>query len=126
MNRKEFVRGVASWSALGGFWAGFASHNPLERFRSWLHSDDTVPRRLDCRINPDNCHEPIKIFRHGRELEHVVAYDLDDDWVEVLRMSPADEVVTDKDGFVYDRLSGGVRVRWDTDEVRRRKNRRSA
>jgi len=74
-------------------------------------SDSRVPRRVDCREGA--CTLPIVVYRHGRKLPHVIAYDLDADTAVVYRTTPRGQFYLMADEIATETLHGGIVVRWD-------------
>ena len=84
-------------------------------------SEDGVPRRLDCRKKDNDSSAPIEIWRNGTKLDACVAYDLDEQWVLVLRLAPDGyPCLTGYEDRDLVRLTGGINVTWDRVELARR------
>lgn len=102
--------------AVGGV-AGVAA---LIRGEEPTPTEFSVPRRVDVRT--DNVHAgiPIKIRRHGVELKHVVAYDLDANFAVVYRTSPDGKLLFGQnadDELQHVTLRGGITVEWDREAI---------
>lgn len=70
-----------------------------------------VPRRLDVRAG-EQCFN-IRITRNGKELNHVIAYDLDEQWAVVYRINPETGHVDVHGGHAGEvLLLGGLKVEW--------------
>lgn len=102
--------------AVGGV-AGVAA---LIRGEEPTPTEFSVPRRVDVRT--DNVHAgiSIKIRRHGVELKHVVAYDLDANTAVVYRTSPDGQILFGQDSddeAQHVTLRGGITVEWDREAL---------
>lgn len=70
-------------------------------------SDKGIPRQMDIRHEIHPLSFDIEVYRHGKKTLRAVAYDLDADTVTELVGQKSD-----RSGFTYRTLSGGVTVKW--------------
>jgi hypothetical protein len=111
VNRRELLRGFGLFVAAPVIAAGHDATPAVTR------SDRGVPLYLDCRKNSDCAATPIIIERYGATVDHVVAYDLQDDTVTVHRVDPNGNCLHVDEQWEYETMRGGVRVVWDYDRL---------
>ena len=109
MNRRHFFLSTSATAAAS---AATALVGPS--------SDHDVPPHLDVRDDKVVAGIAIIIKRHGKKINHVIAYNLQEDWVLVYRTDPNGNIVVlhDADEAQNVKLYGGVTVEWDHKQLR--------
>jgi hypothetical protein len=103
MNRRDFFRRTGERAfVIGATTVGL----------SGIANGDGVPPQMDCRTDVGAGMVPIRIYRNGREVQHVVAYDLNAQTVTRYRIGPDGRIVLSGGDGDYITEYGGVVVRW--------------
>ena len=87
------------------------------------HVGPDVPREARLGIDDLRMTRWLNIHRNGKTLRMVVAYNLDEDWVEAYAQGEDGKLIKDDGKGRIERLHGGVTVEWRSgtpDDVKQR------